>query len=115
MAKKNENFLDYVPKRNSLMNWEVNEKKRVVVHVENRGMFNRIAQVIFRRPKVSKIELDELGSFVWQSMDGVKTVYDSGSEVKEAFGEKAEPVYERLCEYIQILRNNSYIVYENKK
>lgn len=115
MAKKNENFLDYVPKRNSLMNWEVNEKKRVVVHVENRGMFNRIAQVIFRRPKVSKIELDELGSFVWQSMDGVKTVYVIGGEVKEAFGEKAEPVYERLCEYIQILRNNSYIVYENKK
>lgn len=115
MAKKNENFLDYIPKRNNLIAWDVNEKKLVVLHVCNRGLFNRLAQVLFKRPKVSNIELEELGSFVWQSMNGVKTVYDIGAEVKAAFGEKAEPVYERLCEYIQILRNNSFIVYENKK
>ena len=71
--KKRENFLDYVPKRNKLYQWDLNQKKQVEVAVVNRGLFNRIAQLLFRKPKVSKIELDELGSFIWQEMDGAKT------------------------------------------
>lgn len=116
MGKKNrENFLDYIPKRNALYDWELNKKKRVEVLVKNRGLFNRLAQLIFRKPKVSRIELDDMGSFIWQQLDGTKTIYEIGALVKGHFGEKAEPLYERLCEYIKILRNNRFIVYENKK
>lgn len=116
MSKKNkENFLDYVPKRNKLYEWDLNQKKLVEVAVVNRGLYNRIAQILFRKPKISRIELDELGSFIWQEMDGVKTVYEIGNAVKMKFGKKAEPLYERLCEYIRILHNNRFIVYENKK
>ena len=113
--KKQENFLDYVPKRNQLYEWDLNQKKHVEIAVVNRGMFNRMAQIIFRKPKVSKIELDDLGSFIWQELDGVKTVFEIGTAVKGKFGKKAEPLYERLCEYIRILHNNRFIVYENKK
>ena len=84
--KKRENFLDYVPKRNKLYQWDLNQKKQVEVAVVNRGLFNRIAQLLFRKPKVSKIELDELGSFIWQEMDGAKTVYEIGIAVKNKFG-----------------------------
>lgn len=113
--RKQENFLDYIPKRNKLYEWDLNQKKHVEVAVVNRGLFNRIAQIFFRRPKVSRIELDELGSFIWQELDGKKTVYELGASVKEKFGKKAEPLYERLSEYIRILHNNRFIVYENKK
>ncbi len=113
--KKNDNFLDYIPKRNKLYEWDLNQKNHVEVAVLNRGMYNRIAQLLFRKPKISKIELDELGSFIWQEMDGVKTIYEIGNAVKSKFGKKAEPLYERLCEYIRILHNNRFIVYENKK
>lgn len=116
MAKnRSENFLDYIPKRNALYKWELNQKKHVEVAVVNRGLYNRIAQLLFRKPKISRIELDELGSFIWQEMDGRKTVYEIGTAVKTKFGKKAEPLYERLCEYIKILHNNRFIVYENKK
>lgn len=116
MAKnRSENFLDYIPKRNALYKWELNQKKHVEVAVVNRGLYNRIAQLLFRKPKISRIELDELGSFIWQEMDGRKTVYEIGTAVKAKFGKKAEPLYERLCEYIKILHNNRFIVYENKK
>lgn len=115
MLKKKENFLDYIPKRNALYKWEINSKKFVEVLVINRGLFNRIAQLLFRKPKISRIELDEMGSFIWQEMDGKKTVYEIGTAVKTRFGKKAEPLYERLSEYIQILHNNRFIVYENKK
>ena len=113
--KKQENFLDYVPKRNKLYEWDWNQKKHVEIAVVNRGLFNRIAQILFRKPKVSKIELDELGSFIWQEMDAARTVYELGEAVRTKFGKKAEPLYERLCEYIRILHNNRFIVYENKK
>ena len=80
--KKQENFLDYVPKRNKLYEWDWNQKKHVEIAVVNRGLFNRIAQILFRKPKVSKIELDELGSFIWQEMDGARTVYELGEAVR---------------------------------
>ncbi len=115
MKKRSENFLDYIPKRNVLYKWEINQKKHVEVAVINRGFYNRIAQLIFRKPKISKIELDDFGSFVWQEMDGKKTIYEIGINVKQKFGKKAEPLYERLSEYIRTLRNNRFIVYENKK
>lgn len=116
MAKnKKDNFLDYIPKRNALYHWEMNQNKHVEVSVLNRGFYNRVAQLLFRRPKISNIELDDLGSFIWQEMDGQKSIYEIGTAVKAKFGKKAEPLYERLCEYIKILHNNRFIVYENKK
>ena len=115
MAKKKENFVDYIPKRNALYEWELNSRNLAEVLVINRGLYNRIAQLLFKKPKISRIELDEMGSFIWQELDGVKTVYEIGTAVKGKFGKKAEPLYERLCEYIRILHNNRFIVYENKK
>ncbi len=115
MSKKRENFLDYIPKRNALYNWEITSKNHVEVSVVNRGFYNRIAQLLFHKPRISKIELDDMGSFIWQEMDGHKTVYEIGTAVTARFGKKAEPLYERLSEYIQILRKNRFIVYENKK
>lgn len=116
MAKnKRENFLDYIPKRNALYEWEFNQDKHVEVLVKNRGLFNRAAQLLFRKPKVSRIELDDMGGFIWQQLDGKRTIFEIGADVKKQFGKKAEPLYERLCEYIKILHNNGFIVYENKK
>ena len=65
--------------------------------MENKGLANRIAQICFGRPKVSHITLEELGSFIWQQIDGEKSILQIGELVQEAFGEKAEPLYERLA------------------
>lgn len=114
MAKKQENFLDYVPKHNSLFEYQENKAGNIEVKVHNKGLFHKIAQVIARRPKYSYIELDEFGSFVWRQMDGARSVYDIGTLVKAEFGEKAEPLYERLCTFIRILHKNHFVVYKNK-
>jgi hypothetical protein len=42
------------------------------------------------------------------------TVYEIGQRVKEQFGDKAEPLYERLSTYIKILHENKFVVYMNK-
>lgn len=113
--QQKDNYLDYVPKHNMLFPYTVKENGRVEVKVANRGMFNRIAQILFKRPKYSYIELDEFGTFVWQQIDGKRTIYDICMLIRDKFGEAAEPLFERATQFFQILRKNAFIVYENKK
>ena len=77
--------------------------------IENTGVFNRIAQKLLHKPKVTHIHLDEIGSFVWPLLDGEKDIIALGKEVEEKFGEKANPLYERLAKYFQILDSYHFV------
>lgn len=112
MNKKNnmtENYLERVPVRNEAYAWTVDENGVVTLEVENKGVFNRIAQKLFKKPKISYVHLDETGSFIWPLLDGEKSIIDLGKLVEEKFGEKANPLYERLAKYIQILESYNFI------
>lgn len=108
------NYLEFVPVRNEAIAWSADEKGRVTLDVENRGAFNRIAQKVFKKPRISHIHLDELGSFVWPLIDGEKNILSLGTKVKEEFGEKAEPLYPRLAKFFQVLESYHFIVMEKK-
>ena len=111
MAKKKENYLDFIPVVNGQNTWDRGEDGVVTIHMVNRGFYNTLAQKLFHTPRVSHIKLDEYGSFLWMRIDGVKTVVQLALELKEAYGEKAEPLYDRLVKYMQILRNNRFILF----
>lgn len=113
MSKK-ENYLDYTPKHNELFPYRRNQKGLVELTIYNKGMFNRLAQFFFKRPRTSQIELDRFGSFAWSCMDGKRSIYDIGKMVNKKFGAEAEPLYERLTKYCKILHDNHFIVYVNK-
>jgi len=106
-----QNLLDFIPKHNSLISFSTDKKGIVTLEVKNRGFYNRIAQFFFKRPEVSFITLEEFGSFIWNQIDGQKTVMEIGEKVKNQFGEKAEPLYERLGQYMNTLRKCEYIVW----
>lgn len=110
----NDNYLDYIPKHNSLYEYTINDKNHTEIRVHNKGLFNKIAQIFFKRPKYSNIELDDFGSFIWECMDGRTTIYEIGGKVKARFGEQAEPLYERLAQFIKTLHGNGFVVYVNK-
>lgn len=114
MARSKENYLDYIPRHSALFTWEKGKDGLVTIKVRNKGLFNRIAQIFFKRPKYSYIHLEEFGSFVWEQIDGVKNIYEIGQSVQAKFGKKCEPLYERLSKYMVTLRGNDYIVYVNK-
>ena len=114
MAKKKENYLDFIPVVNGQNTWDRGEDGVVTIHMVNRGFYNTLAQKLFHTPRVSHIKLDEYGSFLWMRIDGVKTVGQLALELKEAYGEKAEPLYDRLVKYMQILRNNRFILFAAK-
>lgn len=64
-----------------------------------------------RRP-FFRITLDELGSFVWSRCDGKCTVRRLAELHKQRFGEKAEPLYDRLTLFLQTLEHNRFIRFE---
>ena len=104
------NYLDLVPQINEGLNWNKDENGIVTLEIENTGLFNQIAQKVFKKPKWSFVHLDELGSFVWLLIDGKTNISDMGVSVKEHFGEKAEPLYEKLVKYFEILKSYNFIV-----
>ena len=73
MAKKGENFLDYTPAISPRHTWS-EEDGKVTIHMEHRGLYPWIAQKFFKRPRISHIALDEMGSFIYPLIDGERTV-----------------------------------------
>ena len=112
MKNKNENYLDKIPARINSINWNTDDSGAVTLEIENKGIFNRIAQKLFKKPKISYIHLEEVGSFVWPIIDGEKDIAEIGAMAKEHFGEKAEPLYPRLVKYFEILESYRFITFK---
>lgn len=103
------NYLEKIPVRPEHIKWSKEENGIVTLEIENKGFFNHVAQKFFKKPKVSYVHLDEMGSFVWPLLDGEKNIIDLGKLVEAEFGEKANPLYERLAKYFQILDSYQFV------
>lgn len=110
--KQEKNYLDKVPVRSEKIKWTTDQEGTVTLEIENKGMFNRIFQILFKKPKISYIHLDEMGSFVWPLIDGEKDINALGRLVDEEFGEKAYPLYERLAKFFQVLESYGFCFYK---
>lgn len=112
MKKNNvvsQNYLEKIPVRTEGIEWSKDENGVITLEVVNKGVFNFIAQKLFKRPKISYIHLDEMGSFVWPHIDGEKDILGIGKLVEEEFGEKANPLYERLAMFFRVLESYKFI------
>ncbi len=109
MKRTSENYLDYIFKINDGLTWTIDESGEVIVEMENKGITNRIAQKLFKKPAISHIHLEGMGSFIFTCIDGNRSVYEIGQMVNEKFGEEASPLYERLSVYMKQLENLNYI------
>lgn len=109
MSPIKKNVLDLVPIRNEKNSWHENEKKFVVITILRNGILDKIVRKFYKTPDKFQIELDEFGSFVWNNIDGKNTIYDICANMKNRFGDDAEPVYSRAIQFIKILRNNNLI------
>lgn len=107
--KQDSNYLEKIPMHSEDIKWKTDENGIVTLLVENKGVMNRIAQVLFKKPKVSFIHLDKTGSFVWPLIDGKKNIIELGKAVDEHFGEEAHPLYERLAQFFRILDSYGFV------
>ena len=109
---KNENFLEKIPVRREDIAYSCDDNGIVTLEIENKGAFNRIAQKLFKKPKVSYVHLDEIGSYIWPLIDGEKNIIKIGKELQETLGDKVNPLYERLAKYFQILASYGFVSYK---
>lgn len=111
------NYLDFVPRHRPSLQYTMDNQGKITLLQENKGVFHFLAQKILKKPKVSQIHLDEMGNFVWPLIDGTRTVYEIAELVKAEFGDKAEPLYDRLVQYIRNLEAYGFVEVqgENRK
>lgn len=117
MRKKNVvsgNYLDYIPVIAESCEHSTTDGE-VTIFVENKGLFNFIAQKVFKRPRKTQVHLDRMGNFIWPLLDGKKTIYDISVLVKEKFGEDAEPLYNRLVQYLRTMESYGFVTIKKLK
>ena len=114
-SKQKQNYLDLVPERAPELKWSQDEDGIIVLEVENTGVFNRIAQKLFKRPRYTKVHMEKYGSFLCPLIDGKKTVMELADIQKEEFGEEVEPLYPRVVKYMQIMESYHFISFAKGK
>lgn len=59
-----------------------------------------------------RLNLDEVGSFVWERCTGLENVQEIGEKLAKKFGSKVEPVHERLSLFFQSLEKSKSITWQ---
>ena len=101
-------YMNHVALYNDKLEWQISENGYVNLTIENKGIYNKIAQKLFRKPRYTNIELDCYGSRLWLYIDGKRTVYDIFMKMTNAFPDE-ENMYERVNRFVAILQKNSFI------
>jgi hypothetical protein len=70
-------------------------------------MFERLSYNMAPR----RLRLDDIGSYAWKRFDGRLTVREVAGEVRSRFGHSAEPVEQRLGEFVRLLRRGGLLAY----
>jgi hypothetical protein len=60
-----------------------------------------------------KIALDDVGTTVWENIDGTRKIGEIAAILKEKFGEKIEPCNDRLAMFFTQLEMSRFIRYTN--
>ncbi|HNR66793.1 MAG TPA: PqqD family protein [bacterium] len=112
--EKTGNLLDLQPQHN--VRWEVSEDQRVALIIPRIGhpFLRKLFNPLMKNPDL-RIFLDEYGSWVWQLIDGKKTVYQLGELLEGHFGEATQPVFERLGLFINQLARNRFVLLLNNR
>ncbi|SHI04058.1 hypothetical protein SAMN02745196_02478 [Clostridium collagenovorans DSM 3089] len=123
---KQDNFLLYVPYRKH-DEWEV-KKGFVYLIFHHDKAVERFMRWLIKKPSVSDMKFDRLGSCVWTNMDGKNTVYEIGQillqlpELKKEYANITEedyidgchPIYSRLIMYLRFLNKKGWARFKLK-
>lgn len=102
--KTNEDVLNIVYKINTNLEYEISSEGIVtILEAQNHWIQRAFRKIGFRIPKYKKTDLDVLGSFIFQQIDGINTVEKIGELVDERFGEESHPLYERLLLFLNYI------------
>ena len=102
------NLLDLKPSRR--LEWEDLDEERLALLVPRFTHPFWVKHLLprLRNPYI-RVKLDPYGSHLWKQCDGETTVEEIGVRMKEKFGEKVEPLYERLGRFVARLAHEKWL------
>ncbi|MEW6507891.1 MAG: PqqD family protein [Bacteroidota bacterium] len=106
---KNANYLDLHPFK--LYGEEINENLVTVLIPKFKNKYFAKYIVPKLKSPVFKLNLDEIGSSAWLLLDGKKDVRSISKILLEKFGEKIEPVNQRLTKFLTNLYEQRLITF----
>ena len=107
------NLLDLIPVRK--IEWEKREEGLVELLKPKfkHPFLKKHLLPHIKRPHY-RIKLDSVGSFIWDLCDGNRSVKEIAKSLKAEFGDKVEPLYDRLALFLHSLEKNRFIEYKEK-
>lgn len=108
------NLLSLIPVRKA--GWEKNEKGLIIL-LKPKWRLPLLRKHLLPRLKrpCYKVNLDAIGSFLWEACDGERDVEELGRLLFQEFGKHVEPVYDRLAVFLRSLARNGFIAYKEKQ
>ncbi len=110
-SQNNQNILDLIP----IHNKEWGKRADGTIYLKKDRFKNPFLNKMVGRlgiPPQIHIHLDEFGSFVWHQCNGSQPVSEIAKKLHERFGDRVNPVYERLSAYIKQLAYQKFIAYK---
>ena len=101
------NLLDLKPTR--IASWQEREGRIVVDRPPPPRPWKAPLEWLAVLMSVKRIRLDEIGSELWRRMDGGTTVKRLCADLEKEFGERVEPVEERVGKMVHVLHREHLI------
>lgn len=108
------NYLELTPGRLFDHIIEENGKVSVLIPRFTNKILVKTISPMLKSPFV-KTKFDEFGSQVWLEINGRNKVSDISNILKQKFGEKIEPVEERLTKFLTQLYNYKFVSFNELK
>ena len=109
--KDNEEILNLKFRICDNLNYKIDDNGIVtVLEKQDHKIQKFFRKLRFKIPLYKEITLDEISSEVFTQIDGIKTVKEIGECLEVKFGDKVNPLYERLLVFLNhIYVNCNYI------
>ncbi len=99
------------PKWLEQVEWQ-NLGEKVVVKVRRSDFMATLLQWLVSRPIYRQVELDEIGSFVWQLCDGSRTVNEIAESLQQRYQLERREAFASLAEFLNQLQRRGLIKFE---
>ena len=107
---KQANLLDLVPVRLNAHNEELDGKLAILVPKFKSSILSKML-VPNSKSKNIKVRLDSIGSLVWLSINGTRTVIEISQDVAQSVGEQTSELESRIHQFILSLYDQRFITF----
>lgn len=106
MTNEKNEFLNYIPVKN--INYE--EENGIIILLVPK-IAKKYEKLFFKKwlEKPNKIDLDEIGSFIWKNIDGQTSVTEIINLCQSELKEKIEPALDRIKLFLEQMNRNGFI------